>query len=118
MDITPQFAESMNHITQYGDGGFTISGEKQMGSVLVFADRVVPWDGVISAESLQACAQDTIDILLIGCGETGAFIVPELRAHFKMFGVSIDAMDTGAACRTFNILMSESRRVVAALVAI
>ena len=54
-------------------------------------------------------------MVLIGCGARGGFIPPALRDGLKAQGLVCDAMDTGAACRTYNVLLSESRRVAAAL---
>jgi len=117
-DVTPLVPAGRKLITAYGDGGFRISGERVSGSVLVFADRVLPWDATLSADSLAPVADARMEILLIGCGRAMAFIAPELRAALRQSGVVIDAMDTGAAVRTFNVLMAEERRVAAALVAV
>lgn len=117
MDITPQLDASQSHISGYGDGGFTVNGQRYNGSILLFPTKIIAWDGIISTVSLAVCEIEPVDILLIGCGTVGEFITPAMRAHFKLFGITIDSMDTGAACRTFNILMSESRRVAAALMA-
>ncbi len=59
-----------------------------------------------------------LDIVLVGCGEQMQFLSQEIRHAFAARGVGIDPMDTGAACRTFNILAIEERRVAAALVAV
>jgi uncharacterized protein len=117
-DITPVIPAGRKLITAYGDGGFRISGEVFAGSVLVFPDRVLTWDAALSAESLAPAAEAKVEILLIGCGRSMAFIEPELRASLRQAGVVIDAMDTGAAARTYNVLMAEGRKVAAALVAI
>jgi uncharacterized protein len=76
--------------------------------------------GEFRAEHFQAALDETprIDILLIG---TGLEIVPlsaELRRPFREAGISVDAMQTGAAARTYNILVAENRRVGAALIAV
>lgn len=61
---------------------------------------------------------DDIDILLVGCGPTFAAIPKGLRAALKDAGIILEWMDTGAACRTFNVLVAEERRVAAALIAV
>jgi uncharacterized protein len=61
---------------------------------------------------------DDIDILLIGCGPTFCAVPKGLRADIKAAGMVLEWMDTGAACRTFNVLVAEERRVCAALIAV
>lgn len=117
-DITPVIPAGRKLITAYGDGGFRISGEAFIGSVLVFPDKVLPWDASLAADSLAPAADAKVEILLIGCGRSMAFIEPELRASMRQAGVVIDAMDTGAAARTYNVLMAEGRKVAAALMAV
>ena len=71
-------------------------------------------------DSLQAVldSDPPVEILLIGCGARVAMLDPALKAALKERGIGCDAMDTGAACRTYNVLMAEARRVVAALIAL
>lgn len=59
-----------------------------------------------------------IDILLIGSGAGPALFPTALRAELRTFGMVLEWMDTGAACRTFNILLAEERRIAAALIAV
>ncbi|HEX6979391.1 MAG TPA: Mth938-like domain-containing protein [Alphaproteobacteria bacterium] len=111
-------------IDAYGAGGFRVSGEVFRGSVIVLPDRVFPWSVTdpagLSKETLAPVLdfRPPVEILLIGCGLRAALIAPGLRQDLRDAGVVVDAMDTGAACRTFNVLRSEERRVAAALIAI
>jgi uncharacterized protein len=111
-------------IERYGKGGFRVSGQTLTGSILVLNDRVESWPVAdiahLSVESLQPviAAAPPIQILLLGCGPRIAFIAPPLRQALREAGVVIDAMDTGAACRTYNVLLAEERRVAAALIAV
>jgi uncharacterized protein len=57
-----------------------------------------------------------IEILLIGCGARAKLIEPNLLVDLKNAGIAVEPMDTGAACRTFNVLIAEDRRVAAALI--
>ena len=88
--------------------------------MIVFPDRCIEWPGAnIDALSVDMLApifqaEDPPEILLLGCGR-GRLINSTLRAAIRARGPVLDAMDTGAACRTYNILMTEERRVVAAL---
>jgi len=61
-------------------------------------------------------ADPAIELLLVGCGSKTVFIPENLRAELKSSDIVVETMDTGAACRTFNVLISEDRRVAAALV--
>ena len=111
-------------INGYGDGGFRIAGERVEGSVIVFPERFIPW-AVTDAASLRAAdlqplieAAGAIDILLLGCGKGPPVFDSELRELLRRHRIAVDAMDTGAACRTYNILLTESRAIAAALIAV
>jgi uncharacterized protein len=111
-------------IQAYGAGGFRIDGEAYRGSILILPDRVEAWPvsdmAAVTAQSLAPVLAVTrdVDVLLLGCGARMALVPPALRQELRAAGIVIDAMDTGAACRTFNVLRAEERRVAAALIAI
>ncbi len=123
-DITPAIPEGRQIVEGYGDGRFRIAGTVYEGSVIVFADRTVGWTVAALADATEAslaavfAAAASLDLLLLGCGVRMAQPPPELRAALRTAGIALEAMDTGAACRTFNVLIAEERRVVAALVAL
>ena len=101
-----------------------MTGHSFDGSVLVWPDRTERWpvadaDG-LSVDSLSPVLDgaDPPDILLIGCGPRFLPMPPGLIADVRARGPVVEWMDTGAACRTFNVLMIEERRAVAALIAI
>ena len=111
-------------IQGYGDGAFRVSGRLRPGSQLILRDEVLDWPvtvpGEITLESLSPVIDvaASIEVLLIGTGR-GMARVPDvlcnaLREHH---GISVDYMDTGAACRTFNVLQVDGRAVAAALIA-
>jgi uncharacterized protein len=124
MDVTPQIAAGRQIIQAYGAGGFRIAGTRHDGSVLVFPERTLPWaanafaDATAEGLAAVAVAEPKIELLLIGTGPRMMPIPAALRAHFRALGIMLDAMDTGAACRTYNVLMAEERRVAAALIAL
>lgn len=124
MNASPMAPAARKLIERYGNGGFRVSGEALTGSILVLNDRVLPWPvdqiGALSVDSLQPIidAKPSIEILLLGCGPRIAFIPPDLRKALRAAGVVIEALDTGAACRTYNVLLAEERRVAAALIAV
>lgn len=102
-------------IQSYGDGGFRVSNTRHDGAIIVTAGRTVAWtDAAVTALTPDSIAAD-IDVLVIGCGARAAFVAPAMRDAFKRRGVALEVADTPAACRTYNILLSESRRVAAAL---
>ena len=121
MDITPLVPEGRQVIESYGDEGFKINGERYPGPVLVWPERVVPWavtdTDAAAIETLEPVlsAEPRIEILLIGSGATFQLAPATLRAALAKRNVAVESMDTGAACRTYNVLMAEDRRVAAAL---
>ena len=92
--------------------------------MLVWPERVEAWPvreaSAVTAASLQPVrdAEEGTQILLVGCGR--AFMPPPegLREAVREMGLSLEWMDTGAACRTFNVLLAEERPVAAALIAV
>lgn len=125
MDVTPPLPRGRQVIRGYGGGGFLIAERRYAGSVLVFRERVLPWP-VSGAEALSVDdfaavrqASDGVDVLLIGCGSSGAAgIADHVRAGLRSDGIVVEPMDTGAACRTWNVLLTEERRAAAALIAV
>lgn len=111
-------------IEAYGPGSFTIAGLRHRGSILVLADRALPWapasTAEITAESLALIRDATppVELLLVGTGPRLELIAPQLRLAIRAWGVTLEPMATPAACRTYNLLLSEGRRVAAALIAL
>ena len=111
-------------IGSYGGGGFTIEGSRHMGSVLVFATRVEPWPVTrfedFTLDSLAAVLGEgaAVELLMVGCGVGGEPAPAALADSLRQAGIAADFMGTGAACRTFNVLLAEDRLVAAALIAI
>lgn len=124
LDITPLVPAGRQVIEAYGGGGFVIAGARHAGSVIVFAERTLSWTPAAAAEVTEQsllplfAAQAAAEILVVGCG--AGFLPPPvaLRAAVKARGPALEWMDTGAACRTFNVLLAEGRAVVAALIAV
>ena len=117
MDVTPLIAKDRQVIESYGASGFRVSGNSYDGAILVLPHATQPWPvrtiADISAESLAPVIEAGIQIL--GCGHRMQLVPPALRQELRAHGVVTDAMDTGAACRTYNVLLAEDRRVAAAL---
>ena len=111
-------------ITAYGNGGFRIGDRRHEGSLIVFPDVVMAWPVAgmpdVTPESLAevVARSQRVDILLLGCGDASEVPIRDVRDFLRPHGIVVDAMTTGAACRTYNILMAEERLVAAALVAV
>jgi uncharacterized protein len=125
MDITPLIPEGRKIITGYGDGGFVINKQPLSGSIIILPDQVIPWQNATGGSAITLAMLDAvmhyereIEILLIGCGATHTLLDFSVRHALKQRGISVDSMSTGAACRTFNVLLAEERKVAAALVAV
>ncbi len=124
MGLTPRLEPGRPLINGYGGGGFRIGGVRYEGSVIVLREAVAAWPvadlGSVSVAGLAAVveAEPAVEVLLLGCGERAGLVPPALRAGLKREGIAVEVMDTGAACRTFNVLLEEDRRVAAALIAV
>jgi uncharacterized protein len=122
MDITSQLTEDQLVIGSYGPRGFSINNVMYKHSVIILPDEVTEWDVSLSdgitEDSLSAVVAraDDIDILLLGGGEGSPQLQPALFKMLRDAKIGLEAMDTGAAARTYNVLMAEGRRVAAALI--
>lgn len=101
-------------IDGYGPGFFRIGGEAIEGPLAVLPEGVKPWGGMEDAAMLLAVA-GMVDVLLIGTGPEVAHIPLSLRKSLEDAGLGVDAMASPQACRTFNVLLGEGRRVAVAL---
>ncbi|PZQ44032.1 MAG: hypothetical protein DI551_10950 [Micavibrio aeruginosavorus] len=122
MDVTPLIPEGRQIIQGYSADGFKVSGKSYDGAIIVTPAATSPWDAPVAFAALDENSftslteqADDIDVVLLGSGVRGEFFPPKLRQALKEKGLVIETMDTGAACRTYNVLMAEGRRVVAAL---
>ena len=124
LDITPLVPEDRQIVQSYGTGRFRVSRIEYQGSIIVLPGRTVSWHIAkhddINIKNLAVVIEEEprIEILLIGCGQMMQLLPRELTDACRRKGLAVDAMDTGAACRTYNILAAEGRRVAAGLVAL
>jgi uncharacterized protein len=111
-------------IDAYGNGGFRFANMSHRGSLLCLPDGIWAWPvasiDAITAEALAPvlARAGQIDILLLGAGREPWVLPAALRDALRAAHLSVDAMTTGAAVRTYNILLAERRRVAAGLVAV
>ena len=111
-------------IDAYGNGGFRFADMSHRGSLLCLPSGIYGWaprDWRTLEESdfvhpLAEAAE--IEILLVGTGQTLKPLTAELRKVLKEAGMAVEIMTTGAAVRTFNVLLAEERAVAAALIAV
>ena len=124
MPMMPISSSDRQLVDSYGAGTFRVSGRRFEGSVLVFPDRTEAWPvtafGEVTIDSLRAVidAEPPVEVLLVGCGVRPMPLPGPLRQAMRDAGIGIDAMATDAACRTYNMLSAEARRVAAALIAL
>ncbi|MGI9411634.1 MAG: Mth938-like domain-containing protein [Hyphomicrobiaceae bacterium] len=111
-------------IDAYGNGGFRFAEMSHRGSILCLPSRIQAWDvdvdGAVTLADLTPVLGElrAPTFLILGTGSKQIFPTPEIREAFAVAGLALDAMSTGAACRTYNVLLGEGRPVAAALVAV
>lgn len=98
----------------YGPGFFRIGGKVYEGSVLTGPEGPVGWQGLDDDAPLLALA-GKVDVLLIGTGAEIAQISPALRSKLEGQQIGAEVMNSPAACRTYNVLLAEGRRIALAL---
>ena len=111
-------------IDAYGDGGFRFADMSHRGSILCLPSGIHGWDKTedtpLTLADLQRVLDDAgeIEVLLVGTGKEIRPLPPEIRAALRELNIRSDPMSTGAAVRTFNVMLAESRAVAAALIAV
>jgi uncharacterized protein len=113
-------AAGRNLFTGYGEGYVSINDQRYDHSVIVAPEgEVEPWDADdlegLTPAHFEALRTRAPEVLILGTGDTHRFPRPEVIRPLVSAGVGFEAMDTKAACRTYNILMAEGRQVLAAI---
>jgi uncharacterized protein len=108
------------HFTGYGEGYVTVNGERYTHHLLLVPGRgVEPWNvedfPALAAAHFEALVELGPEIVVLGTGGRMRFPHPRLTRALPEAGIGLEVMDTAAACRTCNILLSEGRKVVAAI---
>lgn len=118
------FVPGRHQIDAFGAGGFRFAEMSHRGSILATPSGVRIWPVAAFAEITLASLQpvldeaEAIEFLILGIGREIAFLPPSLRDPLRAAGITVEAMATPAAARTYNILVAEERRVAAALIAV
>jgi|TARA_R100000365_G_scaffold282_2_gene953 uncharacterized protein len=111
-------------IDAYGDGGFRFAEMSHKGSLICLPSGMYAWEARAAEDvTLASLARvietaDSIDVLLIGMGPDIAAISPDIRETLRAKGVIVEAVSTGSAIRTYNVLLAENRAVGAALISV
>jgi uncharacterized protein len=119
MKLHQTLAQGRNLITAYDDAQIKINHQPYSGSLIITPERIAPW----SAQSFEALTDEDFsqllalepEVVLFGSGRSLRFPHPRLTAALTDRGIGVEVMDNQAACRCYNILMEEDRRVVAVL---
>lgn len=98
----------------YGPGFFRIGGEVYEGALVVLPTGVAPWGGYDDAETLLRTGSD-VDVLFVGTGAEISHLPGDLREKIEAAGIGVEVMASPTACRTYNVLLGEGRRVGLAL---
>jgi len=120
MDLSFQAPGEHHYVHSINEQGICIAGQSYSQSLLLTADQLITdWPpqsfSELNTEFLQAIFQLQPDLVLLGTGSRQHFPSASIMMEFYQRGIGIEAMSSPAACRTFNVLVAESRRVVAAL---
>lgn len=119
MKLTDETGSPIQLIRAYAPGELRIGETLYRHSCLVSAERVIEWrprqfDDITAADLEEIIALDP-EVVVLGTGTRQRFPRHELLRTMITRGIGMEVMDTGAACRTYNVLVSEDRRVIAAL---
>lgn len=108
-----------NMFTGYGPGYVAVNNVRHEKHIVVTADQITEWSiesfEALSAEVFESVLALEPEIVLLGTGSALRFPDPALSRRLAASGIGLEVMDTRAACRTYNILIAEGRKVVAAI---
>jgi uncharacterized protein len=119
MKLHASAPSGVNVVTAYGDHYVVVNGVRYEESIVVLPERVLSWSArsfdALSVEDFAFLATLGAEIVLLGTGPRQRFPHPRLTAPLTRAGIGLEVMDLQAACRTYNILVAEERKVAAAL---
>lgn len=104
-------------VEAYGPGFFQIGGAAHPAPLALLPGGIAPWGGLDDADTLLAAARD-VDVILIGMGPEIAHLPADLRDKLEGAGIGAEVMSSAQACRTYNVLLGEGRRVGLAVLSI
>lgn len=121
VDLTEYVPKELPLIEGYGPAGFRVGERLYEGAILIARNGVWPWPvsalGEATPKSLEPLFghDPELELVIIGCGDQLRPPPRDLRVALRERGVGLEPMDTGAACRTYNLLVMEERKVAGAL---
>jgi len=121
MEVTRNLPADRPQVQRYRGGGFTVSGVRYEGPVLVLPTRTMTWP-VAAMTSIDLAAlipilqEAGVGLCLFGCGARMEPVPAPLRQALRDAGIGVDSMETGAASRSFGVLTGEGRAVAAVLI--
>ena len=124
LEASPVLSFDKQYIQSYGDAGFKVSDKAYTTPIIVFPESIEKWvlykENEFSIKNFNTFLEleNKPEILLIGCGKVAKLVPEEIRDIMRNQGIVVEPMGTGAACRTFNVLVLEERNVAAALLPI
>ncbi len=120
MKFTQENSPGDNVFSNYGNGVLTVNDIDHNNSLLIFPDLLDVWPVNNAAElqigDFEIFIERRPDIIILGTGATQQFPSTDLRRELAKSQIQLDVMDTAAACRTYNLLVSEDRNVGAAVI--
>ena len=114
MELNEIAYTSATPIDGYGPGFFRVGGQALEGAVCLTAEKSFSWGGFDGISIIEKLGE-AIDVLLVGTGETMDIVPKDFRVALEEAGIGLEPMASPSACRTFNVLLAEGRRVAAAL---
>lgn len=119
MKLHASAPSALNTFTAYGEGYVMVNDQRHEANLIVLPGQLLPWNAMsfdaLKEEDFLVLLEMNLEILLLGTGMRQRFPHPRLTRALAAKRVGVEAMDLQAACRTYNILMAEERRVAAAL---
>ncbi len=119
MKLHASAPSALNTFTAYGEGYVMVNSQRHESGLIVLPEQILPWEvaGFIALEEsdFEVFLDMKLEILLLGTGPKQRFPHPRLTRALAAKRIGVEAMDLQAACRTYNILMAEERRVAAAI---
>jgi uncharacterized protein len=119
-----RFLPGRHPIDAYGDGGFRFGDMSHRGSILALPSGIRAWDvtdarGLATRDFAEVLAEaEAIELLLLGTGAEHVPLADRVRSRLREAHIGVEIMPTGAAARTYNVLVAENRKVAAALIAV
>ena len=110
MKLTEMMFVGAQRVDGYGPGFFRVGGEVYQGACLILPTGVGPWGGYDDLETLLSVSDD-MDVLFVGTGADISDVPLAMRSALEDAGLGVEVMASPTACRTYNVLLSEGRRI-------